>query len=268
MPKMSFEKRWVLVTGASSGLGRVIAEQLAKRERANLIVVARRKDRLEELKRELGPDIQVEIITADLSRMDEVERVAELATSGRDLYAAVLNAGITYLGPHLELEWKDFEQMLATNVTGVVRLAHLLAPKLVENGLGGGLLLVSSMAGLTPVAYQSAYSGTKGFLVNWGCAFSHELEGTGIHVTIYAPGGIVTEMTGGEHFEPLRGFLMPVEQAATEALGAFKRRKQLHVPGVTNRLGLFMTRMLPRQLVTGQVAATYRRALKKTGRIL
>jgi short-subunit dehydrogenase len=267
MSKMSFEKRWVLVTGASSGLGRVIAEQLAKRERANLIVVARRKDRLEQLKAELGPDIQVEIVTADLSRIDEVDRVAELATKNRELYAAVLNAGITYLGPHLELGWKEFEQMLATNVSGVVRLSNQLAPHLQANRLGGGILLVASMAGLTPVAYQSAYSGTKGFLVNFGCAFAHELEGTGISVTTYAPGGIVTEMTGGEHFEPLKGFLMPVEQAAAEALGAFKKRKQLHVPGVSNRLGLFATRLLPRQLVTGQVAATYRRALKKTGRI-
>jgi short-subunit dehydrogenase len=267
MRKMSFDKRWVLVTGASSGLGKTLAEHLAKREGANLIVVARRRDRLEELKQELGSKTEIEIVTADLSRMEEVDRVAELATKNRELYAAVLNAGITYLGPHLELEWSAFEQMLATNVTGVVRLANLLAPSLQSNGLNGGLLVVSSMAGLTPVAYQSAYSGTKGFLVNWGCAFSHELEGTGISFTTYAPGGIVTEMTGGEHFEPLRGFLMPVDQAATEALDAFKRRKQLHVPGVTNRLGLFMTRMLPRQLVTGQVAATYRRALKKTGRI-
>ncbi len=266
---MRFEKRWVLVTGASSGLGRVMAQRLAKKHGANIVAVARRQDRLEVLKRELEADtgVSVDIVTADLSRVEEVDRVAEIATQNRELYAAILNAGITYLGPHLELDWKKFEQMLSTNVTGVVRMTTSLIPHLRDNGLGGGVLLVASMAGLSPVAYQSAYSGTKAFLVNFGCAFSHELEGTGVSMTTYAPGGIVTEMTGGEHFEPLRGFLMPVEQAADEGLGAFRDRRQLHVPGMSNRLGLMMTRMLPRKLVTGQVAATFRRALKKTGRI-
>jgi short-subunit dehydrogenase len=268
MQKMDFRGRWVLVTGASSGLGREFARHLARDRGANLVVVARRTDRLEELRREAEADFKVRVIAlpADLSDLEHVERLIEQIKAGPQLYAAILNAGVTHFGAHNELEWGAFQRMLTINVTSVVRLATELVPYIEQGEPGGGLLFVSSMAGIFPVPYQTAYSGTKAFMVHYACGLCHELKGRNVSITTYAPGGIVTEMTDGERFVPLRRFLMPVDQAARLGLDALANREYLHVPGLSNRLGANLARFLPRRLVTGWVAGTYRRALEAAAR--
>ncbi len=261
---LDFRHRWVLVTGASSGLGLHIARKLATEHGANLVLVARRAEKLASLAEELRrTGAQVETVSADLSKIEDVDRAFTEATAKHDLYGAVLNAGVTHFGRHDELTWEGFQQMLATNVQGVVRMTMHLVPHLEQKGHGGGLMLVSSMAGLVPVAYQSAYSGTKAFLVNFGCGLHHELRERNVSVTIFAPGGIQTEMTAGERFNTLRSFLMPVEQCAGAAINAFKSRAYLETPGLANRLGYAVTKLLPSRLVTGRVAATYRSALER-----
>ncbi len=262
---MDLRSRWVLVTGASSGLGREMARVLAREHKANLVVVARRTERLEELKGELESETGVSVVPvgADLAKLDDVNRVFSEATRGRELQAAVLNAGITHFGPHDELEWDGFERMLSVNVTSVVRLARHLAPYLEQENHGGGMMIVSSMAGFVPVSYQTAYSGTKAFLVNYACALHHELAPKNVSVTTFVPGGVVTEMTAGERFGPLRGWLMPAEQAAREGVDAMRARRYVFAPGVANRMQLTFARFLPQRFLTGRVAATYRNALGK-----
>jgi len=188
---MNFRGQWVLITGASSGLGRAMAVILARDYGAHIIAVARREARLTALRDELValPGVQVETIVADMSSASDVDRVVQQATSGRKLYGAILNAGVTHFGRHEELAWSAFETMLHTNVTSVVRMTSELIPVLLEQDLGGGIMLVSSMAGLTPIPYQAAYSGTKAFLVNFGCSLWHELQGKNLSITTYAPGG-------------------------------------------------------------------------------
>jgi hypothetical protein len=261
---MDFRGRWVLITGASSGLGREMARLLAKEHGANLVLVARRQERLAELKSEIEgtASVSVATVTADLTNIQEVERVFSEATADREIYGVVLNAGVTHFGAYDELSWPEFQTMLATNVTSVVRLTTLFLPHLLKANQGGGILLVASMAGLTPVPYQTAYSGTKGFLVNFGRGLYHELRGKNVSVTTFVPGGIITEMTAGERFGPLRGWLMPVDRCAREAVQGFARRDYLCVPGFTNRLGTMLMRFLPERLLTARVAATYRTALE------
>lgn len=265
MQPMEFRGRWVLLTGASSGLGHEMAKMLAERYGANLIIVARRAERLAALKSELEERSRIQVVTcsADLSRLEDVDRVIQEA-SGRDLYAAILNAGVTHFGSHRSLDWDAFRQMLDTNVTAVVRMSTALIPELEKHG--GGLMVVSSMAGIHPVPYQTAYSATKAFLVHFGAGLWHELQGRNVSVTTYAPSGVVTEMTAGENFNPLRKWLMPVEQAALEGLEAFRQRKYMHIPGFANRVGSVFARMLPQRFTTGIVAAQYRNALLKQGK--
>jgi short-subunit dehydrogenase len=141
-----------------------------------------------------------------------------------------------------------------------------LVPLIEERAPGGGILFVSSMAGIFPVPFQTAYSGTKAFMVHYACGLWHEIRGRNVSITTYAPGGIVTEMTDGDRFTPLRRFLMPVSLAAAEGIHAFARREYLHVPGISNRWGANLARLLPRRLVTGWVAGTYRRALEAAAR--
>ena len=262
---MRLKGRWVLVTGASSGLGWAMAELLASEHGANLVLVARRQDRLQELREKLVKDhqISVEVVVADLSDLEQVDRVFDVATDGRDIDAVILNAGITHFGRHDELDWAGFERMLAVNVTATVRLTSKFVPYLTGRGVSGAILLVSSLAGVLPVPYQTVYSGTKAFLVNYGCGLYHELRHTDVSVTTFVPGGIRTEMTAGEKFGPLRPWLMPVDRCARDAINAMCARRFMFTPGVGTRVGTALLNLLPRRFVTGRLAATYRAALEK-----
>jgi short-subunit dehydrogenase len=265
MGKLEFRGRWLLVTGASAGLGREMARQLAHEHGANLVLLARRKDRLDALKAELEQRAGVKVVplAADLADAAEVERVLSEILAGPAIHGAILNAGITYFGPHLELTRAGFQTLLDTNVTSVVRFASVLIPDILRRSPGGGVLFVSSVAGLQPAPYQSAYSGSKAFLVHFALGLWHELRGQEISVTTFAPGGIATEMTETERFAPLSGWLMPAAQTARAGLAAFRRRDYLYVPGLLNRVGAWLTRLLPRRFVTELIARTYRRALAK-----
>lgn len=265
MQPMNFRDRWVLVTGASSGLGKTMAEQLAVEHKANLVISARRADRLEALKADLEQRAGVKVVvkTADMTKLADVDALVDAVTKDTPIYGAVLNAGITHFGDYHELAWEDFEKLLHTNVTSVVRMTTRLLPFFERQNEGGGLMIVSSMGGLQPVPYQTAYSASKAFLINFGCGLFHEVSGKNVSVTTYAPGGIATDMTAGDRFESLRGWLAPVDDVAREGLEAFRRRKYLHVPGLMYRVGAVITRMLPQQIVTGRVASEYRKALAK-----
>jgi len=257
---MNLKGQWVWITGASSGLGLELSKQLSKLG-ANLVISARRADRLEALATELRTaGIEVKVVPADMSRDADIER-ALVEAKKLPLAAVVLNAGVTHFGRHEEMEWPAFEAMLHTNVIGTTRVTTELVKHFQATGAAARILLVTSMAGLMPVPFQAAYSGTKAFLTAFGTALAHELAGTPISVTVFAPGGIATEMTAGDRFESLRGWLAPVEDVAAEALDALRGRPPLYVQGFMNRLGLFAFRFLPRRLVMGQLANTYRKAL-------
>ena len=260
MKPMEFRDRWLLLTGASSGLGRAMAKILATEHGANLIITARRKERLDSLKAELAQVCSAQVLTvqADLSRLEDIDRVSAEAAR-RPLYGAILNAGVSHFGAHGDLDWDAFRRMLDTNVTGVVRMTNALLPLLERTG--GGLMLVSSMAGICPVPFQTAYSATKAFLVHFGCGLFHEYEGRNVSITTYTPGGIVSEMTAGESFTPLRSWLMPTELAARAGITALRRRKYLHAPGLANWLAGVGFRLLPRRFATALVGNQYRKAL-------
>ncbi len=266
MSKLQFKNKWVLVTGASSGLGEEMARQLAYQHRANLILLARRKDRLEVLKAELEKEanVVVKIIVADLSKLEDVDRAIDQILGNGQLYGAILNAGVTYFGRHADLSWEQFETMLQTNVISVVRMTNRLVDYFETTGHEGGVLIVSSMAAIFPVSYQSAYSATKAFIMSFARALMHEVRNPSFSLTVYAPGGIVTEMTAGENFHDLQGWLMSVKQAAQEGIYAFKSRKSTHIPGVMNRIGSFFLRLLPQKTITARMAKIYERALTKS----
>jgi len=261
MKPMDWAGRWVLVTGASSGLGLEMARQLGMDQGANLILVARREERLEALAEEIrSAGREVRVVAADLCIHDDVARVIA-ASKEVPLYGAIFNAGITHLGHWHALEHEQFQRMLELNVGSVVRLTSELVPHVEQQG--GGVLLVSSMAGLAPLPYQAAYSGMKAFLVHYGCSIWHELEGRNVSVTTFCPGGIRTEMTEGGGFDGLRSWLMPVDVCASSALSGFRKRKYLHVPGLTYSVLSKLQKLAPEPFTTSRVAVQYRTSLAK-----
>ncbi|PTL80657.1 hypothetical protein DAT35_28960 [Vitiosangium sp. GDMCC 1.1324] len=261
---LELRARWTLVTGASSGLGQEIARSIAREHGGNVLVVARRRERLEALCEELRSrhGVQADFIVADLSRPEDVERVFTEATREREIHGVILNAGVTYWGEALKLDWKEFQSMLDTNVTSLVRLSTLFARYFVERRVGGGLMFVSSVAGFIPVPYQAAYSGTKAFILSYGQALAQEVRREGVSVTVFAPGGISTELLDkaglSNRFKAGDMGVMSAEECASHALRAFIHRKELYVPGLINQTLTLAARLLPRGFLAQRTAAMYR----------
>ncbi|MEY4581604.1 MAG: hypothetical protein RL701_6307, partial [Pseudomonadota bacterium] len=181
-----------------------------------------------------------------------------------EVQAVILNAGVTHFGHHHELSWDDFETMLDTNVRSAMRFAHHFVPYLLGKDHGGALMLVTSMTGLYPVPFQTAYSSTKAFLNSFGIGLHHELVGRNISITTFAPGGIATEMTENNGLLAHFGGGLQIQSAdfvAREAVDALVERRFLEVPGYFNRLQVFLPRFLPRRLVGRVVAGAYQKAL-------
>lgn len=265
MATIKFEHKWVLITGASSGLGYEMALQLAFEHKANLILVARRAEKLQALKEiiETQSSSKVKTITADLSNLADIDRVISISLEDNNLFGAILNAGITYFGSHLELNWEQFEMMLQTNVTGMVRMTTQLTAYFEKTKHPGGIMIVSSMAAVLPTPYQAAYSGTKGFMLNFITALSHEITNKNFSYTVYLPGGMQTEMTNNDKFSPLKSWLMPVKTAAAAGINAFRKRKPTYIPGATNKLGAIVSGIIPKRIIIKGMAKTYGNALKK-----
>jgi short-subunit dehydrogenase len=264
MGNLRFAGKWILVTGASSGLGLEMAKQLAAKHGAHIIAVARRTDKLKELQHyiETHTSAQIKTITADLSNVSDIDRVVAESTQGGNLYAAILNAGITYFGPHIDLDWEQCDKLIQTNVHGMVRMATGLTQYFESNQNEGGIMIVSSMAAVLPTPYQAVYSGTKGFMLNFITALSHEVTNKNLSYTVYLPGGMATEMTNNDKFSPLKNWLMPVETAAKIGLEALRKRKRTCVPGTTNRLGAIVSAIIPKHIIVKGMAKTYGKALK------
>ena len=244
-----------------------MAIQLATQHGANLILVARREAKLLELKNilEKNTGVKCHVIPADLADADAVNRVFHEATAFCDVYGVILNAGITHFGRHSTLDWATFEQMMAVNVMSVTRLLSLFSPYLLSKNHGGGMMVISSLAGLLPVPYQAAYAGTKAFVTNFTQSLYQELHDENISITVFSPGGIDTEMTQKSnlrHFENT-GFLQDVQSCAREGIVAMESRKSRVVSGWLNRQLLFLTRFTPRSLVSFATRKAYERILDK-----
>ena len=267
MQNLSLKGKHTLITGASSGLGLEMARLVARDHRGNLVLAARRKDRLDALADELRRDHGVDVVTlqADMTRREDVARTFEEATAGRPVPAAVLNAGVSYFGHGLELAFEEFERMLATNVTSVVYLTQRFLQHQIELGDGGGTMIVSSVAGTVPTTYQAAYCGTKAFLNNFGVAMAEEVADRGVSLTVFAPGGIATEM--GEKSGTARKFkkgdpgMMDVDVCARLALAGFVRRRRFVIPGTLNQMNDVLLRFVPRVVATSFTARIFRGAL-------
>ncbi len=264
--KLDFKNKWILITGASSGLGYEMGRQLAMDHGANLILVARRLDKLNQLKEELtiqGKN-QIKVIAADLSLPEDIDRVVRESLEGQRLDFAILNAGITYFGKQSALPEEQFDKLLQTNIIGTVQITNQLVKYFEKSVSDSGIMLVSSMAAFFPVPYQAVYSGTKAFLMNFGNALAFEIENPKLKITVFAPGGIATEMTSDDNFSKLKDWLMPVEQAAKEAIYAMGNKKFSYIPGFTNRVGYRFMRVVPARFIIKTMSKIYGKALSLT----
>jgi short-subunit dehydrogenase len=245
-----------LVTGASAGIGRAIATELASRGHT-LILVARGKDRLREVADELSEEygVRVETAACDLSRPASrgrlVTRVGEL---GLDVEVLVNNAGFATNGPFHQSDPERELQQVRVLVEACVALTSAFVPAMVERRRGA-VLNLSSTAGMQPLPYSAGYSAAKAYILTFSEAIHHELRRHRVTVTVVAPGPVDTEfweisgwrVHGGRTFEqavPRQAWVSPadVARAGVEGLESGQR---VVVPGLRVRAGMEAVRYLP-----------------------
>jgi short-subunit dehydrogenase len=258
--------RWVVVTGATSGLGEAMARQLALEHGAKVVLVGRREDRLRALEAELrSAGREAVSLTLDLSAPDAPERLWEEANRGREVHALVLDAATYWFGEFNQMPEDEVAQMLAVNAVTPVRVVRRLLPELDARG-SGGILLIASTGGLMPAPFQAVYAGTKALICNFALSLHHERgEDAAVPVCLCCPGGMPTAMLTGSAAAArvlrhpwLRWMMMEPEEVARQALRAFVAGEALCIPGQMNRAMDRFTRLLPRGVAGRGAARVYR----------
>ncbi len=256
-------RRRALVTGASTGIGEVFADRLA-RDQYDLIVVARSGERLEALAKRLEgrSGIQVEVAPADLVVPEERARIeARLAEWAPDLL--VNNAGFGTVGRFVELDLERETREIELNVVALVRLARAVLPRMVERG-HGAIINVSSLAGESATPYNATYGATKAFVTSFSEALYEELRGSGVRVQALLPGFTRTEFQdrAGMTTSQIPGFAWMTAEAVVDAsLAALERDASICVPGAGNRALSSVQRLVPRGLRRRAIAMLTRSAL-------
>jgi short-subunit dehydrogenase len=241
-------KNIALITGASAGLGVEFARQLSKRGH-RLVLVARRKDRLEDLAKELG---NARAVAIDLSKKDSAAKLlADVAANGETVDLLINNAGFGLIGRFAELDAKRERQMIDLNVGALSDLCRAVAPAMIERK-GGAILNVASTAAFQPGPKMAVYFATKAFVLSLSEALHEELKPHGIKVSCLCPGptrtefGEVAGFGGSGAFDRLA---MDAARVVEAGLSGLDRNKAVVITGTINKIGALSTRFAPRSTV-------------------
>jgi len=241
-------KKIALVTGASAGLGVEFARQLSRRG-YGLVLVARRKDRLDELASELGNARPVAI---DLSKSTAADNLmADLKDNGEDVDLLVNNAGFGLIGDFAELDSRRERQMIDLNVGTLSDLCRAVAPSMIERGTGG-IINVASIAAFQPGPKMAVYFATKAFVLSLTEALHEELRPHGVKVSCLCPGptrtefGDVAGFAGNATFDRIA---MNARDVVAIGLKGLDANHAVVIPGWMNKVTAASTRFAPRSVV-------------------
>lgn len=248
----SFKERYgsyAIVTGASAGIGEALAREIAARG-VNLVLVARRLEKLDALANSLKQDFHVDAkcVPLDLSQEGAVERLVE-ATESLNIGLLVLNAAVVNIGGFLKNSYDQESLLVKSNALISTQLAHRFGNRMKQQQRGGILILSSAMSGV-PAPFQATYAATKSYLASFGRALSYELARDGIDVSVLAPGMTNTEGMQNAAFDKSamkRMSMMSsvdVAKAGLDGLG----KKPYIVPGSMNKVGAMMVGFLPKSM--------------------
>jgi uncharacterized protein len=249
----------ILVTGASSGIGRELARCFAA-DGCKVVLVARNADALrslaDELQRTHGVDARV--LTADLALPETPARIfEELAEAEGAVDVLVNNAGFGTHGLFLDTPLSRQLDMLQVNLTSLTHLTGLFLPGMIRRRRGG-VLNVASTAAFQPGPGMAVYYATKAYVLSFSEALAEELAGSGVTVSALCPGPTKTQFAARADFQGWRPFMKGAASAVEVARcghRAFRRGRFVAIPGFRNRLLVFLERFCPRSLV--------RKAVKK-----
>jgi len=246
-----WQGKWALITGASAGIGTAIARELAAGG-TNLVLTARRRDRLAGLSAELSAKhkIRTLVCVADLAQPlgpQEIFSFTESKNIAIDLL--VNNAGFGAYGEFQKARLDRLIEMTQVNVTAVVHMTHLYLPGMIERG-GGDILIVASTAAFQAVPYITTYAATKVFDLHFAEGLAEEMRQYGIRVCALCPGSTATEFfqVAGQRNHTRRSPETP-EKVAHAGLAALAAGKSSVISGFTNWIGAETVRLVPRRMV-------------------
>ena len=248
---MDYRHKCALITGASAGIGAGFAEALAARG-ADLVLVARRRDKLEALaqKLEAAHGVKVKCIAADLAGPAAPQEIMS-ALDGAPVDMLVNNAGYGLPGYYTENDWRAHRDFIELMVTSYAHLTRLMLPGMLARGWGR-IIHVSSLAGLTPgSAGHTLYGAAKAFLVSFGQSLAAECDGTGVKVSVLCPGFTYTEFHDVNNTRGLVSALpkymfMQSGPVVEGALAALEKEHVVYVPGLWNKFAAWLMGALPR----------------------
>jgi uncharacterized protein len=245
----------VVVTGASAGIGAELSRELARRGHG-LTLVARRRDRLEELARELRGEHDVEVVVETCDLADPADRarlIEKLRGAGRRVVGLCNNAGYGSVGTFSELELEREVGEVRLNVEALVELTGAFVRDMIDAG-EGAILNVASTASFQPLPGMATYAATKAFVRSFSEAVHAELSGTGVSVTVLCPGFTETEfasVAGAGSFEDKFPSFMVLDarHVARDAVDGMDSGARTVVPGVIHKAHAFSSRFVPNTLL-------------------
>ncbi|CAM2163927.1 AraC family transcriptional regulator [Paraburkholderia sacchari] len=224
-----------LITGASSGIGAVYAERLARRG-YDLILVARNRDRLIALAQRITNETQrsVEVVGADLNDPADLAAVEAVLKNDASITLLVNNAGVGTHTPLLETDVDAMTRLIELNVTALTRLTYAAVPGFVARGTGA-VINVSSIVAISPETLNGVYGGSKAFVLAFSQSLHHELADKGVQVQAVLPGATATDFweTGGLPVEHLpKAIVMSAQDLVDAALTGFDRHELVTLPSL------------------------------------
>src|SRR5438067_450843 len=250
---MKIDECSALITGGSAGLGREFARQMAGRARS-LVLVARREQRLNELRDELmqqTPNLSVHTHRTDLANPSELEElIIWLQREKIDVDLLINNAGLGDRGPFATSDVIRNEQIMLVNMVALTSLTRRLLRGMIARKCGA-ILNVSSSAGFLPIPGFAVYAATKAYVTSFSEALRAELRGTGVSVCVLCPGPVHTEFQevakrpDGQPDSGPEFVHVSVEQVVRDSLAAVEADRPLVIPGLAMKLGMFLVRITP-----------------------
>jgi len=244
-----------LVSGASSGIGWELVKLFAE-NRDDLVLVARRRKKLDQLGRDLNAafGVTVRVIAKDLANPKAPTEIAqELSTGGVKVDMLVNDAGFGVYGPFSQTDGAKELEMLQVNITALTQLTKLFLPAMLERR-SGRILNLASTAAFQPGPLMAVYYATKAYVLSFSEALANELAGTGVTVTALCPGPTETEFQKEAGLEKTRLFSSPfVRDARSVARAGYEGMlsgKRIVIPGLANQILAQAVRFTPRRLVT------------------
>jgi short-subunit dehydrogenase len=228
-------KGTALITGASSGIGSIYADQLAKRG-YDLILVARNRERLDVLAALIANDTgcSVEIIVADLNNRADLARVERVLRTDASITLLVNNAGVASTAPLLDSDVEKMDEIIALNNRALMRLTYAAAPRFVARGRGS-IINIASIVAIAPEILNGVYGASKAFVLALSQSLHHELAAKNVRIQAVLPGATATDIweKAGMPLESLpKEIVMPVKEMVDAALAGFDQGEIVTIPAL------------------------------------